>query len=319
MSTCPSPPRRIAIWRRPPATPQACADFDDTVTVLIGNPGDDLDVVVHDQRHRLRVAPRRSRCPSWSARSPTVPTPSRLTIDGVGASRHRRAVRLRSGLRRGQRCATRSTPAAPSTNVLVQHHQHREHRRSRSPGTVAARQRCRPARPSPISSATAPLVLLHNLVRHRSGRGHSRPKCERTVIIKKELDGSTGDRRDLHDSGVSPRRRDTTSSRADVRHQRQRVQDHSPCLRHSTRPASPTRSTRSTPARPAPVRSLRTPLTLSVNLGETVNVVVTNGYASVADRQDDVDAPSSCPVDRSPTRSQATNTGGLTLNPVVIG
>ena len=58
-------------------------------------------------------------------------------------------------------------------------------------------------------------------------------------------------------------------------------------------------------------------LTLSGNLGETVGVVVTNGYASV---QIDKTAhtPTVTPGGQITYTLQSTNTGGLTLNPVVI-
>ena len=57
---------------------------------------------------------------------------------------------------------------------------------------------------------------------------------------------------------------------------------------------------------------------LSGHLGETVGVVVTNGYAVGADRQDIVDVRWWSRVGRSPTRCRVTNTGGLTLDPVVV-
>ena len=70
-------------------------------------------------------------------------------------------------------------------------------------------------------------------------------------------------------------------------------------------------------ARPTPVRSAPDALTLSGNLGETINVVITNGYASV---QIDKTASTSTVVAGAQITYtlQATNTGGLTLNPVVI-
>ncbi len=58
-------------------------------------------------------------------------------------------------------------------------------------------------------------------------------------------------------------------------------------------------------------------MTLSGHLGETVSVVVTNGYASVQ-----IDKASSTPTvtpgGQITYTLQSTNTGGLTLNPVVI-
>ena len=58
-------------------------------------------------------------------------------------------------------------------------------------------------------------------------------------------------------------------------------------------------------------------LTLPVNLGETVNVVVTNGYASV---QIDKKTSSTIvvPGGQITYTLQGTNTGGMTLNPVVM-
>jgi uncharacterized repeat protein (TIGR01451 family)/LPXTG-motif cell wall-anchored protein len=58
-------------------------------------------------------------------------------------------------------------------------------------------------------------------------------------------------------------------------------------------------------------------LTLSGNLGETVSVVVTNGYASVQIDKTSY-TPTVAPGGQITYTLQATNTGGLTLNPVVV-
>ena len=55
---------------------QACADFDDTVTVLIGNPATTSTSSSRSTAPTTCCTPA-SRCPSWSARWLTVPTPSR--------------------------------------------------------------------------------------------------------------------------------------------------------------------------------------------------------------------------------------------------
>ena len=98
------------------------------------------------------------------------------------------------------------------------------------------------------------------------------------------------DRRDVHGSGVATRRRDLRRG-DDVRHQRQRVEDVHTFPRPSTRPASPTRSTRSTQGSASTSDCCPNSLTLSGHLGETVNVVVTNGYAAVQ-----IDKTTSTPI-----------------------
>jgi uncharacterized repeat protein (TIGR01451 family)/LPXTG-motif cell wall-anchored protein len=165
-----------------------------------------------------------------------------------------------------------------------------------------------------ISSATAPLVLMHNLAPIAQAAATD-AECQRTVTFTKELDGQP-DSSETYTIRVSRLVGDTYEEALtfDINANESKTFT----LPSTLDPAGITYTIDEINAGTANTSAVApNALTLSGNLGETINVVITNGYASV---QIDKTASTSTVVagGQITYTLQATNTGGLTLNPVVI-
>ena len=151
----------------------------------------------------------------------------------------------------------------------------------------------------------------------RHGCGAPKQPASRRSRVTKELVGPPA-APETYTIRVSRLVGDTYVERDHVRHRTpERPRRHPPAVDAWIPPASTTSSRRSSRARPTPRWSAPTSSSCRGHLGETVSVVVTNGYASVQ-----IDKASSTPTvtpgGQITYTLQATNTGGLTLNPVVI-
>jgi uncharacterized repeat protein (TIGR01451 family)/LPXTG-motif cell wall-anchored protein len=287
------------------------ANFDDTVTVTIGNPGDDVAVTftVNGVDHVL--APGTSDA-VVIANLPDGPNNVTLSINGVlqapivvqshcnptfAATAVCNSVDINDAITGYWFNVTNSE----ATDVTIGFN---------GGGTVTV-----PANQTvAVQSATAPLVLTHNGQQIATATGTA-TECQRTVTVTKELNGQpeTGETYTIRvsrlvngtyvpdltfDINANETKTITLPSTLDPSGVSYKI-DEINSGSASTSTISPDQ------------------LTLAGHLGETVAVVVTNGYAAVQ-----IDKTTSnvsvVPGGQITYTLQATNTGGLTLKPVVV-
>ena len=287
------------------------ANFDDTVTVTIGNPGDDLDVTFTVNGTDYVLHPGES-LPVVITNLPDGPNTITLAINGVPQNNIVVQSDCNPTFAVAAVCNSVDINGAitgfwfnvtntESTDITVTFN---------GGGTVAV-----PANQTvAIQSATAPLVLLHNgeTIAQASA---TETTCQRSVIVTKELNGqpTAGETYtvqvsrlvngtyvpdltfDINAGETKTINLPSTLDPAGVDYKIDEINKGSA----STTTISPDQ------------------LTLSGHLGETVAVVVTNGYASVQITKTTSNT-SVVPGGQITYTLQGTNTGGLTLNPVVV-
>ena len=289
---------------------QACSNFDGSVSILIGNPGDDVNVTFTINDVDYVLAPGTSQT---------------VVIDGLSD---------------GENTITMAIDGVPQEDIVVTSHCDpvfvvtavcnsigvdnevsgywftiTNSGGIDAPVTWDGGSATVPAGQSlTVLSATAPLVLMNNET-VIAVVDASESNCERTVTFTKELNGqpATGETYTIRVSRLEGDTyvEETTFS---INAGESKVIS----LPSTLDPAGIdykfeeiVKGTANT--------SVVSPdqLKLAGHLGETVNVVVTNGYASVQ-----IDKASSTakvdPGGQVTYTLQATNTGGLTLNPVVV-
>ncbi|MEP7202497.1 MAG: hypothetical protein ABI894_07805 [Ilumatobacteraceae bacterium] len=290
---------------------QACVNFDDTVTVLIGNPGDDIDVTFTINGTNYVLHPGES--------LPVVVGPLAdgsntitLTIDGVPQPN----IDVQSD------CDPVFSVAAVCNSVdvsgTVTNYWFNITNTESTPVTVTwnggGTATVLAGQTIAISSATAPLILMHNLVAIAQAPA-TETVCQRTVIFTKELDGQP-DTAETYTIRVSRLVNGTyvPALTFDIGANESKTIT----LPSTLDPAGITYTIDEINAGSANTSAVApNALTLSGNLGETISVVITNGYASV---QIDKTASTASVVPGGQIlyTLQVTNTGGLTLNPVVV-
>ncbi len=289
---------------------QVCSNFDDTVSIVIGNPGDDVDVTFTINGTDYVVGPGNSQT---------------VVIDGLSD---------------GENTITLAIDGVPQDDIVVESHCDpvfdvtavcnsigtdsevtgywftiTNTKGIDAPVTWDGGSATVPAGQSlTINSATAPLVLMNNqtVIAVVDASGSS---CERTVTFTKELNGqpATGETYTIRVSRLSG---DTyvEETTFNINAGESKVVT----LPSTLDPAGIAYKFEEIVKGTANT-SVVSPdqMLLAGHLGETINVVVTNGYASVH-----IDKASSTakvdPGGQITYTLQATNTGGLTLNPVVI-
>jgi uncharacterized repeat protein (TIGR01451 family) len=289
---------------------QACANFDDTVTVTISNPGDDVDVtfVVNGAPYTLHpgetlpvvVGPLADGLNTITLVINNVPKPDIVVRSDCNPTFAVTAV-CNSGTGEGASHWFTITNTK-STDVTVNY--------NGGSGSVTV-----PAGQSATISTTATtLVLTHNGETLATANA-SGTACEKTVIFTKELVGApaTGETYTIRVSRlVGAAYVEVTSFSINA------GESKTIHLPSTMDPAGIDYKFEETVAGSAST-TLVSPdqLNLSGNLGETISVVVTNGYASVH-----IDKASSTPTvvpgGQITYTLQSTNTGGLTLSPVVV-
>ncbi len=287
---------------------QVCASFDDTVTVTIANPGDDVDVT--------------------------------FTINGTDYILHPGETLpvVVGPLADGQNTITLSINGVPQADIVVQ---------SECDPTFGVTAECNsgtgegavhwftitntestditvtwnggsatvPAGQSTvISTNSTALVLQHNGQTIATANA-SQAECERTVTFTKELLGqpASGETYSIRVSRLqgSTYVEQTTftinAGESKVIHLPSTLDPAGIDYKFEEIVKGTANTTVISPDQ----------LKLTGNLGETVSVVVTNGYASVQiDKASST--PTATPGGQITYTLQATNTGGLTLNPVVV-
>ena len=289
---------------------QQCANFDDTVTVTIDNEGDDLDVTFTINGTDYVVHPGQSQ---QVVVGPLADGTNTITVAINGVPQDSIVVQSKCNPTIGVTAVCNSVSADQETIgywFTVSNTEATDVAVSWNGGSATL-----PAGQSmSIKANSSPLVLMNNgQVVAQAAAGES--ECLRTVNFTKKLDGApaTGETYTVRvsrlvgatyqtvmtfDIGANESKTITLPSTLDPAGESYKVEEIN----------SGTAST-----------SIVSPdqLTLSGNLGETVNVVITNGYAAIQlDKQ--TSTVTVAPGGQITYTLRATNTGGLSLNPVVV-
>ena len=289
---------------------QACSNFDDTVSILIGNPGDDVAVTftINDTDYVLEPGTSQTVVVDGLSDGENTIT---LAIDGVQQA----DIVIESHCDPVIAITALCNSIGTDNEVTGYWFTITNTKGVDAPVTWDGGSATVPAGQSlTINSATAPLVLMNNETVIAVADA-SESSCERTITFTKELNGqpATGETYTIRVSRLSG---DTyvEETTFNINAGESKVVT----LPSTLDPAGIdykfeeiVKGTANT--------SVVSPdqIKLAGHLGETINVVVTNGYASVQ-----IDKASSTakvdPGGQITYTLQATNTGGLTLNPVVV-
>jgi uncharacterized repeat protein (TIGR01451 family)/LPXTG-motif cell wall-anchored protein len=289
---------------------QACAEFDDTVTVLLQNPGDDLAVTFTVNGTDYTLAPGETLAVLVDHLA-DGPNTINVSINGVAQPPFEVTSDCDPVFVVTPVCNTLDVDASvalywftisntEAVDLIVAW--------NGGSATVPAGQTIN------VASTTAPLVLTHAGV-EIARAGAAEANCERDVVVTKQMQGQPQSAevytvqvsRLVDGSYVAVTTFDLNAGESKTIHLPSTL-DPAGIDYKIAEIASGTASTSNVSP---------DSLKLSGHLGETIGVVVTNGYASV--RIDKSSSTTSVlPGGQVTYTLQAVNTGGLTLDPVVV-